>query len=67
MKNNKLDPDAAVALWLKNHPETNEGAAREVAAQCVDVTDGDRCEAAYNIFHCLHDAAVAKGLKDPDN
>lgn len=44
----------------------DEGLGREVASQCADITDGDRCEAAYKIYHCLHDAAVAKGWKNAD-
>lgn len=66
MIDNKLNADIAIAIWIGKHPETNLEAAREVVAQCGSVTDADRCEASNKIYHCLHDAAVAKGLKDPD-
>lgn len=61
IKDNKLDLDGSIALVNKADPSKAD-AAREIGAACADVTDGDRCEAAYKVFHCLHEQAVAKGV-----
>lgn len=57
-----MDLEGSVALATKIDPSKAD-AAREVGAACVDVTDGDRCEAALKILTCVHDTAVAKGFK----
>lgn len=54
--------EGSAALVAKIDPAKVD-AAREVGQACADVTDGDRCEAAIKIFQCLHETAVAKGLK----
>lgn len=35
--------------------------AREVGSACVEVTDGDRCIAAFMIIKCIHETVAAKG------
>lgn len=62
IKGNKLDIEGSVALAVKIDPAKGD-LAREIGSPCVDITDGDRCEAAFKIFHCLHESAVAKGVK----
>lgn len=56
-----MDLDGSVALATKIDPSKAD-MAREIGAPCVDVTDGDRCEAAFKVFHCLHESAIAKGV-----
>lgn len=58
-----MDLDGSAALVAKIDPAKVD-AAREVGQACADVTDGDRCEAAIKILKCLHETAVAKGLKE---
>lgn len=60
-KGNKLDLDGSVALAVKINPAKAD-LARELGSPCVDITDGDRCEAAFKVFHCLHESAIAKGI-----
>lgn len=57
-----MDLDGSAALVAKIDPAKVD-AAREVGQACADVTDGDRCEAAVKVLQCLHETAVAKGLK----
>lgn len=40
--------------------------AREIANACLDVTDGDRCQAAVKIFECMHKDAQSKGISHDD-
>lgn len=40
--------------------------ARDLASGCADVTDADRCEAAFKIFECGHHAVKAKGTTFED-
>lgn len=40
--------------------------ARELSTNCADITDGERCEAAFKIFGCMKDQAIAKGLTPDD-
>lgn len=35
---------------------------REIAEECADTTDRDRCESASKICKCVHDAAIARNL-----
>lgn len=62
IKGNKLDLDGSVALAVKMDPSKGD-LAREIGSPCVDITDGDRCEAAMKVLQCLHENAVAKGVK----
>lgn len=64
VKENKLDLEAGVALAAKIDASKTD-LAREIGSACVDVTDGDRCEAAMKILHCLKDSAIAKGVPIP--
>lgn len=64
MKSNRLDLEgsANVAAMIFDGDATKMKAAEEVGKECADVTDADRCEAAFKIFECCHDASVRKGL-----
>lgn len=57
-----MDIEGSVALVTKADPSKVD-MAREVGAACTDVTDADRCEAAHKVFHCIHQQAIAKGIK----
>lgn len=35
---------------------------REVATECADVTDADRCIAFFKIYECCRKSAESKGL-----
>lgn len=35
---------------------------RDIANECADVTDPDRCESAAKIFRCIQNAAVTRRL-----
>lgn len=65
---NKLDVEGAVAIVEKAYDgdASKLQLAREVATACADVTDGDRCEAAFKIFECSHKIALDKGLGPDD-
>lgn len=39
---------------------------REVATECADVTDADRCIAFFKIYECCHKVAESKGLGPED-
>lgn len=39
---------------------------REVATECADVTDADRCIAFFMIFECCQRAVESKGLGPED-
>lgn len=62
IKDNNLDLEGSVALVAKIDL-SEVGAAQKVGQACVDITDGDRCEAAVKILTCTHKTAVAKGFK----
>lgn len=64
-KNNKVDVEGFVALSSKMDP-TKADLAREIATTCADITDADRCEAAFKGYHCLHETAIAKGISPSD-
>lgn len=61
IKDNKLNMDGSMAIANKIDPSKAD-VAKEIFSACTDVTDGDRCEAAYKVFHCLHETAVSKGV-----
>lgn len=64
-KDNKLDFDGFVAMVTQLDASIAD-TAREIGKGCADVTDGDRCEAALKVCHCVHEAAAAKGIT-PEN
>lgn len=64
MKNNRLDVEGStnVASMIFDGDAAKIKAASEVGKECADVTDADRCEAAFKIFECCHTVSISKGL-----
>lgn len=64
MKSNKIDVDGVTSVTKMAFEEDPSKAdmATELAKACVDVTDGDRCEAIAKIFQCAHSTAKERGL-----
>lgn len=40
--------------------------AKEFATACADLTDADRCQAAFKIFECMKNLAIERGIKYDD-
>lgn len=68
IKDNKVDADgaAAIAKMAFDGDAAKIQTARDLASGCADVTDADRCEAAFKIFECGHHAVKAKGTTFED-
>lgn len=64
LKNNKLNVDAVVEMGKMkfNDDSAKMQLIREIAVECADITDPDRCESAAKICKCIHDGAVARNL-----
>lgn len=63
-KNNKLNVDGVVKMgkmMFDNEPAKVQ-LIRDIAEECADTTDSDRCESASKICRCIHDAAIARNL-----
>lgn len=63
VQNGKLSVDGAVAV-AKMAYEANEeamGKAREIANECANVADADRCELVPKLLTCVRDAIVKRG------
>lgn len=63
VKNNKIDPDALMTMTKAMYGDDTSklDLAREMSTTCADVTDGDRCDAAFAIVKCIKKVAVDKG------
>lgn len=63
-KDNHVDMDgvANVASMAFDGNPSKIQVARDLANECADVTDDDRCEAAAKILECGQKAAKSKGL-----
>lgn len=68
MKNNKVDVDRSVELaeMAFNGDAGKVQMARELAIECSEVTDADRCDAALKIFQCGHMAVKSRGITFED-
>lgn len=68
MKDNKANEEgaAAIAKLAFDGDAAKIQTARDLAQACADVTDADRCEAAFKIFECGHNAVKAKGTTFED-
>lgn len=68
MKNNQVDVERTVevAKFAFNGDETKVQMARELANDCVGITDDDRCEAAVKLFECGHSALKKRGISFED-
>lgn len=64
MRNNQLDVENLIAL-AEEEFESDEKIiqiVRDLASDCADVTDDDRCEAAIKIYECAHISAKVRGV-----
>uniref|UniRef100_A0A182MF96 Odorant-binding protein 13 n=1 Tax=Anopheles culicifacies TaxID=139723 RepID=A0A182MF96_9DIPT len=52
-----------IAKMLMKGDESKIEVAREIAADCKDVTNEDRCELALDIMNCLKDSAEKHGIE----
>lgn len=64
MKDNKFSKDGFMAMMKMKYDGDAEKmkAAQEVATECGDVMDADRCEAGAKICHCLYKGTSSRGL-----
>lgn len=63
MKDNKVDPDGVESLKLKVYGDADKAkVGKEMATECVSITDEDHCEAGYKIIGCMREKAQARGL-----
>lgn len=65
MRDNRLDvKNNIIALAEEEFESDEEGIqmVRDLANDCADVTDSDRCEAAIKIFECGHISAKVRGV-----
>lgn len=62
--NNRLDVEYVVDLarMALDDDTTKVNIVREVAIECANLTDADRCEAAARLYNCIHDKVNAKGV-----
>lgn len=68
MRNNQLDVQNLIAL-AEEEFESDEKSiqiVRDLANDCADVTDDDRCEAAIKIYECGHISAKVRGVNFDD-
>lgn len=68
MKNNRVDIEGtvSVAAMAFDGDATKVQVARDLANDCANITDADRCEAAEKICACGREAAKSRGLKFKD-
>lgn len=68
MKSNQVDIEGIsnVASMAFDGNASKMKVALDIANECSDVTDEDRCEAAHKIFECGHNAALSKNLSFED-
>lgn len=65
VKDNHVDMEnvAIVAAMAFDGNPSKIQVAKDLANECIDVTDEDRCEAATKIMECGQNAAKNKGMK----
>lgn len=68
MRDNRLDVKNIIALAEQEFDSDAESIqmVRDLAGDCADVTDNDRCEAAIKIYECGHISAKVRGLNFED-
>lgn len=68
MKNNQVDIEGIshVAAMAFDGNASKMKTALDIANECAEITDDDRCEAAAKIFNCGHNAALSKNLSFED-
>lgn len=64
MVDKKLSLEGNIALVKKvfDDDATKIQITTELVNECSGMTDGDRCEAAYKIHHCIGNAVKSRGL-----
>lgn len=64
MRDNRLDVKNIIALAEEEFDSDEESVqmVRDLASDCADVTDDNRCEAAIKIFECGHISAKVRGV-----
>lgn len=64
LKDNKLDIEVSVSMAKMAFGDNTEQLqmARDIATECANETDADRCEAAFKIMLCGERGARARGL-----
>lgn len=63
-KNSQMNVDGVVALakMAFGDDAAKLQTARDIASDCIGVTDGDRCEAALKLLECSVNAHKSRGL-----
>lgn len=68
MKDKNVDPDGVEALTLKVYQDADRAkVAKEIATECVGITDPNPCDAGMKILQCMHEKAKAKGVSMSDD
>lgn len=64
MKDNKFSTEGFLAMVnMKTDGDAEKmKIAKEVAKDCADKMDADRCEAGAKICHCLYQSTTKRGL-----
>lgn len=64
MRDNHLDVKNMIALAEQEFDGDKKSIqmVRDLANDCADVTDEDRCEAAIKIYECGHISAKVRGV-----
>lgn len=65
LKDNKINAETTISVikMLFDDDPTIVDEARVIVNECADVTDNDRCEAAYKIVKCAVSVVKEKGFK----
>lgn len=68
MRDNRLDVESMIALAEEELEGDEKGIemVREIASDCSDIADSDRCEAAIKIYECFHISAKVHGANFDD-
>lgn len=68
IKDRRLDLDGITALANKSYDGDSNRVetTRRIASACLDVTDEERCEAAFKILTCMHKDAESRGISKDD-
>lgn len=68
IENRKTNVEASVALakMAFGDDDPKVGFARDIANDCIDTTDEDRCEAAFKMYECGFEAGKKRGIDFTD-
>ncbi|XP_031638585.1 uncharacterized protein LOC116350788 [Contarinia nasturtii] len=64
IKDNKVNVEGAIAMakMVYDNDAAKVQMANDLANDCIGVTDGERCEAAFKIIQCSEQAHKARGV-----